>query len=81
MELTNFGPGLCLVDKIIFWLSFLGLPVRVVRWISELKGVLSPQLSLQMSSALKTILNVRSKVIYHDITGLLLYLFAINEDA
>ena len=65
----------------LFWLSFLGLPVWVVRWISELKGVLSPQLSPQMSSALKTILNVRSKVIYHDITGLLLYLFAINEDA
>ena len=64
----------------LFWLSFLGLPVRVVRWISELKDVLSPQLSPQMSSALKTILNVRSKVIYHDITGLL-YLFVINEDA
>ena len=39
----------------LFWLSFLGLPVRVERWISELKDVLSPQLSLQMSSALKTI--------------------------
>ena len=60
-------------------LSGLGLPVRVVRWISELKDVLSPQLSLQMSSALKTIINVRSQVIYHDITGLLLYLFAIYE--